>query len=386
MKEDLTINTKLFSFKGILGRHDFFLNLIYISMIGLFVIIPLNIYVACSMDSIADLLNINKLFLNAPMFLKIWTIAGYCVLLPLYISTYFRRLNDINGKVNYVINILCVIPLICSYLLISALQIGLSLITSFIVFLVLLFKEGKITSQLPYDYKKEFNWGAFFGTWLWGLYNKSYITLLNLILWFTPWGAYFKLICGLKGNEWAFKNKKWNNVTKFNRSQERQTTFWVIFAFVITPLLWFLFTAAVLTIFTLSMTDSENGKQNMSKIEKFVDSIATSYFQTYSIGENKNSFYVLNSDWKTYSFDEKIQLLRTASKIAANEKNKKENAKEYSKRKYYYSYDELKITKIYSADNGKLLGEYQAAETKKDAGFLDIVKDSIKSFKFYDAE
>ena len=35
--------------------------------------------------------------------------------------------------------------------------------------------------EFPQELKR-FNWGAFFGTWIWGLVNKSYITLLQLIL------------------------------------------------------------------------------------------------------------------------------------------------------------------------------------------------------------
>ena len=68
---------------------------------------------------------------------------------------------------------------------------------------------------MPYDYKKEFNWGAFFGTWIWGLFNKSYKTLWMLLLWCTPWGLLFAIYCGIKGNEWAGKNRDWDNLEKF---------------------------------------------------------------------------------------------------------------------------------------------------------------------------
>lgn len=75
---------------------------------------------------------------------------------------------------------------------------------------------------MPYDYKKEFNWGAYFGTWIWGLFNNSYIPLLHLLLFLTPLGWYFRLLCGLKGNECAYKNKRYDDVKLFNKSQEKQ--------------------------------------------------------------------------------------------------------------------------------------------------------------------
>ncbi|MEI8129751.1 MAG: hypothetical protein WCG95_09080 [bacterium] len=67
------------------------------------------------------------------------------------------------------------------------------------------------------------NWGAFFLTWIWGIGNKSYLSLWAFIPYFNfIWG----FVCGAKGNEWAWKNKKWTNVEEFNKAQKK----WVIVA------------------------------------------------------------------------------------------------------------------------------------------------------------
>ena len=81
-------------------------------------------------------------------------------------------------------------------------------------------------SNLPFEYRK-FNWGAFGFTWIWGLYNNSYITFwsfASILLAFIPFiGGFaplgFSIWFGIKGNEWAWNNKKWDSVEHFNAVQ-----------------------------------------------------------------------------------------------------------------------------------------------------------------------
>lgn len=59
--------------------------------------------------------------------------------------------------------------------------------------------------------RKKFNYGAFLLTWLWGIGNKTYITLLALVVALIPkFGIVLNLLLsfyfGIKGNEWALKN------------------------------------------------------------------------------------------------------------------------------------------------------------------------------------
>jgi len=65
---------------------------------------------------------------------------------------------------------------------------------------------------------KKWNWGAFWTTWIWGLANNSYYTFLAFIPYF---GLIWMIACGLKGNEWAWKNRRWSNVEGFHAYQHK---------------------------------------------------------------------------------------------------------------------------------------------------------------------
>lgn len=84
------------------------------------------------------------------------------------------------------------------------------------------------TAEVPAELKC-FNWGAFCLNWIWGVFNKSYLTLTifaSIIAAFIPFiGAFVPLgLCiwfGLKGNEWAWQNKQWESVEQFNSVQKK---------------------------------------------------------------------------------------------------------------------------------------------------------------------
>lgn len=62
------------------------------------------------------------------------------------------------------------------------------------------------------------NWGAFLLSWLWGLFNGTYIALLC----FVPFLNFIMIVLlGLKGNEWAWRNKSWESVHEFKRKQRQ---------------------------------------------------------------------------------------------------------------------------------------------------------------------
>ena len=73
------------------------------------------------------------------------------------------------------------------------------------------------------------NWGAFFFGWLWGISNKVWISLLCLI----PWVGFIMLIVlGMQGNEWAWRNKRWDSIEHFKRTQ-RTWAYWALAIFVL---------------------------------------------------------------------------------------------------------------------------------------------------------
>ncbi len=61
---------------------------------------------------------------------------------------------------------------------------------------------------------KKWNWGAFLLSWIWGLGNKTYISLLV----FVPIvGLAMPFLLGARGSAWAWQNKRWESVEEFKR-------------------------------------------------------------------------------------------------------------------------------------------------------------------------
>ncbi len=119
---------------------------------------------------------------------------------------------------------------------------------------------------------KRFNWGAFFLSWIWGLGNRSYITLLMFpaaILTMIPVIGFFVPLAldiwfGIKGNTWAWQNKQWRSVEHFHEVQKK----WAIGG-LIAFIAWIVL--SVLIIFALVMpvfmtnTDSMKNSTNCKK-------------------------------------------------------------------------------------------------------------------------
>ena len=68
------------------------------------------------------------------------------------------------------------------------------------------------------DGVKGWSWGAFFLNWIWSIGNKTWIGLLALI----PYvGLIVAVVLAIKGREWAWQNKRWDDLDHFNRVQRR---------------------------------------------------------------------------------------------------------------------------------------------------------------------
>jgi hypothetical protein len=65
---------------------------------------------------------------------------------------------------------------------------------------------------------KGWNWGAMMMNWVWGLFNGTFIALLMFVP-FVNFVMFF--ILGAKGNEWAWRNKKWDSVEHFKSVQRK---------------------------------------------------------------------------------------------------------------------------------------------------------------------
>lgn len=76
---------------------------------------------------------------------------------------------------------------------------------------------GTAEKDIP-DGVRGWSWGAFLLNWIWAIGNKTWIGLLALV----PYvGFIMAIILGVKGREWAWKNKEWASVEEFNRVQRK---------------------------------------------------------------------------------------------------------------------------------------------------------------------
>jgi hypothetical protein len=88
--------------------------------------------------------------------------------------------------------------------------------------------QGFLVGAVPPEIK-EWNWGAFFLTWIWGIGNRVRLSFLALIP--LPFvGLAMGILLGIKGNEWAWQCKKWDSVEHF-RYRQRIWMYWGIAGF-----------------------------------------------------------------------------------------------------------------------------------------------------------
>ncbi len=114
---------------------------------------------------------------------------------------------------------------------------------------------------VPEAVADKFNWGAFLLTWIWGLGNKSYITLLIILTIFLAFIPFVNLITGMvqlglaiwfgiKGNEWAWKNKKFESIEAFHSYQKK----WAIAGTILAVLSILLAITAIIILTVVAMS------------------------------------------------------------------------------------------------------------------------------------
>lgn len=102
---------------------------------------------------------------------------------------------------------------------------------------------------------KGYNWGAFLLNWIWGIGNKTYITLLSFIVAFIPFVGGFAALgmaiwFGFKGNEWAWQNKHFESLEHFKSNQKKWTIAGIIVT-IVSIVVW-IFLGMILGAATLS--------------------------------------------------------------------------------------------------------------------------------------
>jgi hypothetical protein len=111
--------------------------------------------------------------------------------------------------------------------------------------------SGQGESAIVPEEVKGWSWAGFGLTWIWGVFNGVLISLLVLIP-FPFFSLAWAIVLGVKGNEWAWRNKKWDSVEHFKNTQRpwniagivlfaiSMVALIIIIPVVIIPLFWFI--------------------------------------------------------------------------------------------------------------------------------------------------
>ena len=110
------------------------------------------------------------------------------------------------------------------------------------------------------------SWGAFLWNWIWAIFNNTWIGLLALI---PGVNIIMIFVLGVKGREWAWKNKQWDSVEHFNRVQ-RKWSVWGIGLVLASLLL-----SGLLLAFSLFFLASEGSKFSGFSVPSTTDAIET---------------------------------------------------------------------------------------------------------------
>ncbi len=360
---ELKINDNFFGFYGAIGRREFILNALYLGMICAFLMLPYSIWswwtISHNPSAVFDV----KAFIHSmPSFIMVFYAAAAIINAVISFGLYSRRISDLEGKPQNIINYLIALGIIfcefSSYIFPNVVTLALHILT-WVVCLFFMCIRGKYTGSLPKNELKRFNWGAFWGSWIWGLINRTYITLLAIPLCFTPGGVYFWFICGIKGNEWAYENSKTKDVDKFCRGQKHQAIFWNVLTVLLAVVIPVMIIAGTIN-YVISNPEKFKpaAKTTISKVSQYT---VKNRFEKYELSADENKFYINPVAWKYMSENNQKSLFYNAVNFAAD---KKSPASEGLKEKLV---KEVGITKIISSYNGEIL-----AELDMDSGKISI--------------
>lgn len=364
---ELYENNKLFSINGVINRRNFITNILTIVIIiEVIFSTPMLCYMFTHPQTLSSFVSNGTLPQNLALLMIISGIAKSLM----YIPSIIKRIRDIAGEQNKTVltSSIIVILIMLSSTLFTNNTPEITYILKWLVLFILVFlmsAKGRITGSKPSDNLQKFNWGAFIGTWIWGLFNKSYKTLFMIPLCFTTASFPFMLICGLKGNKWAYKNKNYDNLEQFHKEQSKQTLIWCL----LSPIL--AFVMFIVTIFTFGIFITNYSKTHpnyMTEIRNFAQTqqlqTAQTTFSKIELAEDEYKFYINPKIWGKSSSSRKKALMNLAD-VYVYSKNPDKGFIEY-----YGIHPEILLkTKIYSDFNNELLGEYSV-----DDKWIDYIK------------
>lgn len=399
-------NKNLFTFCGIIGRANFLINYLLLAIISSVCTAPL--IIASFLNGTLFSADILVMISKAPVLAVILYIALFPLGLYLNFANVSKRIADIRGKGNtpssYAIIFIAIILFTFSASF-EAFTLHTTLISylSIFAFIALASIKGKITSQ---DYDADmakFNWGAFWGTWIWGINNKVSQTYWAIPAFFMGAFPFAAIIFGIKGNEWAYKNRDWDSMEEFHDSQSNQAMIWTIAA----PAVWVVMSIVISFIIAITIgmyTATQEGSEQLQsfndklkeKAEKIMDTSISSIFSNYKVEDDVYKFYINPKKWVAYDEKSKMQILNTAADYVITKKldpDAEYTGDEGTSSERQMKFTVLQKTKIYSNFNNELLAEFEFNEEEMISRYSgqinmknigEMIKEMQKCYKFND--
>ena len=376
-------NRKFLALNGVLGRRDFIVNCVLVELIeALFVLTP--VLYACIF--LSDFRAIILGEATRPLwFMLIQCIVGI-VSTALYFPSVVRRIRDIVGEEDdnkiFLISSVISVIIFMGYTPVANSFLGAWVLL--FTLLSLIFKAGKITSQKPQSEIIKFNWGAFFGTWVWGLINKVKRPLFILPLLLTIAWVPFMLLCGLKGNEWAYKNnrEKFENVDLFHIAQKTQA----VFLSILSPIVGFLSVVGITVLLLVSLKAyAKLNPQLPVWFKNYAQQVqidaAESMFEKIEEDNGVYKFYLEPDDWgeivTSNLFRQNVMKNAIAYAIL------KKTDDNYSLKSLLSNLEVVNSVKIYSEFNNEVLAEVnidpvKASELLEKIDDVSVQKEALK--------
>lgn len=116
--------------------------------------------------------------------------------------------------------------------------------------------SGQGSGAIVPEEVKGWSWGGFFLTWLWGVFNGVWLSLLALIV---PWPV-MNVVLGVKGRELAWQSKHWDSVEQFRSTQKKWDIWGVIISLLIIP--------AIIVILVLTVVVAINPAERLREAEE----------------------------------------------------------------------------------------------------------------------
>lgn len=380
-------NNKFLGLSGIINRRNFIVNFLILEILeALILTTPLLYLLFTNPDMMLDFSSSAMRSNVFPIWYSIWLGIAGLIESILFFPSIIRRVRDIVGEVDenkvcLVASVLAVLVLI-GYTPANNVAPLFRIISLFVIF-ILMMTKGKISSKKQKSKIAKFNWGACFGTWMWGLYNKSYITALMLPLLLTTGWFPFMLICGIKGNEWAYeKNKKYSEIEDFHKSQSNQSALWAA----VTPIILVLGFIGIIigsgvAVYCLTKDNPKFTNMITQKAAEYEEVAVQTNFEKIELTDSEYKFYIDPQIWVKLPEKSKKSMFRLALTHIAKEKNiNVENKEARNEFKGIEIYNKIKI---YSSFNNELLGEYTTTPAEMKKSYKKTIKGEKGALKEY---